>query len=297
MKILTMMGCGIAMLLISCEANNNQAHDKTSSAKDIKYSTVEAKDNNTEKYNPETVTDTITTAAIPMQAGAPAVTDWNKKIIKTASLQLQLKDFKTFNTYIHQAIQTHGGYIATEQQQQTEEQITDSISLKVPAHKFEQLLNDISDKDVIITQKQITSEDVTAEFVDTKGRIEARRLLRAKYNDFMKDAKTMTEALQVQNEINAITETLEAGNNRINTIHNEASYNTVNLSYTQLLNGTATVAEPQSFIAKFGNAFKTGAGFIQGLLLAIATIWPVILIVITALMLVKKYNKRKMLTK
>ena len=49
--------------------------------------------------------------------------DWNKKIIKTASLNVEVKDYKKFNQLAHSSANQFGGYIADEQQTETEYKI------------------------------------------------------------------------------------------------------------------------------------------------------------------------------
>ena len=62
--------------------------------------------------------DTIATNATD-KSDAPSKSsnlDWDKKIVKTAYLQLQLDDYKKFNGNIHSSLKTFGAYIADEKQ-------------------------------------------------------------------------------------------------------------------------------------------------------------------------------------
>src|SRR5688572_8123039 len=51
---------------------------------------------------------------------APA--DWTQKIIKTANISIELKDYHSFNNSVHHSLASYGAYIAQEQQQQDEAQ-------------------------------------------------------------------------------------------------------------------------------------------------------------------------------
>jgi hypothetical protein len=113
-------------------------------------------------------------------------TDWTQKIIKTANVSVELKDYHSFNNSVHHSLAGYGAYIAQEQQQESDAQITNEISIKVPVAQFESLVNYLTaDKKNKILQKQITSADVTAEYADTKAREETKRQVRAKYQQFM----------------------------------------------------------------------------------------------------------------
>ena len=133
-----------------------------------------------------------------LQSGSP---DWDKKIIKTAHVTLELKDYNTYNNMLHGKLKSFGAYIAQEQQSETDEQISSDITIKVPVDKFDDLMNSLSGDDVKLLEKNVSTEDVTGEVVDTKSRIEAKQQARLRYLELLKQAKNMNEILQVQNEI------------------------------------------------------------------------------------------------
>src|SRR6476661_8253152 len=63
-----------------------------------------------------------TTSGISLQGFAPGQNpDWDKKIIKTAFLKLEVKDFKGYSDIVHGAAKQYGGYIANEEQNQSNE--------------------------------------------------------------------------------------------------------------------------------------------------------------------------------
>ncbi len=98
-------------------------------------------------------------------------------------------------------MKSFGAYIAQEQQSETDEQISSDITIKVPVDKFDDLMNSLSGVDVKLLEKNVSTEDVTGEVVDTKSRIEAKQQARLRYLELLKQAKNMNEILQVQNEI------------------------------------------------------------------------------------------------
>lgn len=117
--------------------------------------------------------------------------DWDKKIIKTAFLKLEVKNFKVYSDIVHKAAKQYGGYIANEEQNQSEEKIESTISIKVPVEQFESAMSQLSANAEKIGEKKITTEDVTGEVVDTKSRLQAKEQMRLKYLEFLKQAKNM----------------------------------------------------------------------------------------------------------
>ena len=219
--------------------------------------------------------------------------DWNKKIIKTADIQLQLDDYKKFNGNIHSSLKTFGAYIADEKQTENDYRIENSLTIKVPVDQFDNLVNSFAGDGIKITEKNIASEDVTGEVVDTKARMQAKMAVRDKYIQLLKQAKNMNEILQVQNEINDIQEEIEAANGRVNYLQHASAYSTINLNYFQYINGTTSDNEKPDFFTKLSRAFSTGTSVITSLILFCISIWPIILIIIFTVVYLKRSSLKK----
>ncbi len=215
-------------------------------------------------------------------------TDWDKKIIKTATVQLEVKDFKKYNETIHNSIRQFGGYIAQEEQNLTDEKSETVLTLKVPVDQFESVLNALPAGDVKVIQRKITSEDVTGEVIDTKSRLEAKKQVRLKYLDFLKASKNMEEVLQVQSEINSIQEEIEAAAGRVAYLSHQSAYSTINLTFYQPAVGFKPTDVSPTFFTRVANAFKSGAEWLIELLVAMISIWPLWLIVIGGIIGYKK---------
>jgi hypothetical protein len=203
--------------------------------------------------------------------------DWDKKIIKTANLQLQLEDYKKFNASIHESLKQFGAYIAEEKQEQTDYKIENTLSIKVPVVQFDDLVNSFTGNGIKIIEKNISSEDVTGETVDTKARMQAKMAVRDKYLQLLKQAKNMNEILQVQDEINGIQEDIEAAGGRINYLQHASAYSNITLTYYQYINGSSPNDEKPGFFTNLSRAFSTGTSLISNLVLFMISIWPLLL--------------------
>ncbi len=248
--------------------------------------------NNPRKTDITSITQSADTSFL--HSGSPTNNpDWDKKIIKTANITLELKDYASYNNAIHAKLKGYGGYIAQEQQTQNDVQIQNEISIKVPVERFEDLMNTIGGEGIKIISKTISTEDVTGEVVDIKARLEAKKQVRFRYLDLLKDAKKMDDILQVQNEINSIQEDIEAANGRVNYLMHQSAFSTINLKYFQYLNGlTAKDAEPD-FLSKLSEAFKNGTSVITNLFLFAIAIWPLIVCGIIVWIWIKRMNLSK----
>lgn len=200
--------------------------------------------------------------------------DWNKKIVKTASLNVEVKAYAKFNQLLRSSVAKFGGYIANEQQTETEYKIENTVTVKVPVDQFQATVDFLTGGDGKINEKVISSEDVTTQYVDTRSRLEAKKQVRLRYLDLLKQAKNMEEILQVQNEINDIQEQIESATGRINYLSNASAMSTINLTYYQVLN--ASVQEPgkETFWQKVKEAFGSGWQAIGEIIIGLLYLWP-----------------------
>lgn len=215
-------------------------------------------------------------------------TDWDKKIIKTATLKLEVKDFNNYNESVHKTVKQFGGYIAQEEQNLSEEKTETTISIKVPVDQFETMMNQLPGGDVKVLERKITTEDVTGEVVDVKSRLQTKMQMRLKYLDFLKQSKNMEEVLQVQNEINEIQEAIEAAAGRVGYLTHQSAMSTINLSFYQPINGYKPVDGTPSFLTRMSDAFKSGAKWIADLLIGLISLWPLLLIIFGGVFIFKK---------
>jgi hypothetical protein len=206
--------------------------------------------------------------------------DWDKKIIKTAFLNFEVKDYKAYYATFREKVRSVGGYVAQEEQSQSDYKIENTLVVKVPVDQFDNALAQLTNGSEKINERKITSQDVTAEFVDTKSRIEAKKQVRLRYMDLLGQAKNMQEILNVQSEINGIQEEIESATGRVEYLGHSAAYSTINITYYQILNSSAKDNEDvkPNFGTQLSAAFKTGWGWIVDLFVGIVSIWPLVLL-------------------
>lgn len=277
-------------IFIACHNSTSELKDNTTT-QDLAMEERPANSSLNEKLNKtmEVVTsDSTGTSSQMILQGSPPNTDWDKKIIKTAYLKLEVKDFKTYSEIVHRSTKQYGGYIASEEQNQSEEKIESTISIKVPVEQFESIMNQLPSGAEKIVEKKITTEDVTGEVVDTKSRLQAKEQMRLKYLEFLKQAKNMQDVLKVQNEINNIQEQMESASGRINYLSHQSLFSTVNLTFYQPVAGYNPNNDDPGFLTRTAIAFKNGFRFIEELFIGFVSIWPLLLPVFIAWFLFKR---------
>lgn len=225
------------------------------------------------------------------QPGTPSRPEQENKIIKTAEISLQVQEYHQFNNSIHQRVGRYNAYIASEQQKHQYGIIENSITIKVPIGRFDELIQSFTEKDGKILEKTISSEDVTAEVVDVASRLESKKQARAKYLALLQQAKNVDEMLNVQSEIDDLQEEIEATAARLNYLNQQAAYSTINLRYFQ---EEANYSYQPAFLSRLGNSLEAGAESIVQFFLFLAASWPwIIIIAVIIFFLIKKNRFRK----
>ena len=214
--------------------------------------------------------------------------EWDKKIIKHGVLNLEVKDQRSFDKKLRERVTATGGYIASEEQHDNAYKLEQVLTVKVPVEQFDQVVQLIAQDGDKIVEKRISSEDVTASLFDTRSRMEAKRNVRERYMDLLKQANKMNDILQVEKEINGIQQEIEAAAGRINYMSHAAAYSTIEITFFQVLDDTVVPGEHPSFFTEVGSAFKTGARWSGSLFIALVSIWPLWIAIILAWMLVKR---------
>jgi len=290
----------LTAILISCDTKNKSNTGDTMAAtiNNIPDAKVMSQENkkilSIDQQVP--IADTVSKTVVLKNEPGTGSIDWDKKIIKTASLKLEVKNFKSYSDNLHKTVKQFGGYIANEENSSAEDRSETVMSIKVPVAQFEDLMNQLPAADSKIMERKISTEDVTGEMVDTQSRLEAKKQMRLKYLEFLKQSKNMEEVLQVQTEINNIQEAIESAAGRVGYLSHQSAYSTINLSFYEPLPGFKVV-EPEhpSFLGKLTHAFTSGASWIADLFVALVSIWPLWLIIAIVLLLIKKMRPSKII--
>ena len=163
----------------------------------------------------------------------------------------------------------------------------------MPVDQFDNAVVQLTANTEKINEKKITSQDVTTEVIDTKSRMEAKKQVRLRYMDLLKQAKNMEEILSVQSEINGIQEEIESATGRIEYLGHSSTFSTIHLTYYQILNSSAKDTNNPSFGTKLSSAFKTGWSWIGDLFVGLVSIWPLFLLIFTGVIIYKRTKLQK----
>lgn len=214
-----------------------------------------------------------------------------QKIIKNANLRFETDDLLATAQTIGRAIKKYHAQTQSDSEGKTDYALTRNMVVRIPAQNFEAFMADISKGVKYFDTKEISSEDVTEQYFDTEARIKAKKVLEQRYLELIGKAKKVSEVLEIEKELSAIREEIEAKEGQLRFMKSRIALSTINIEFYKTLaeQPDATV----SYGSKMGNALKSGFNGISSFFIGLLYIWPFILIFVIAFFIVRKKLKKK----
>jgi len=163
------------------------------------------------------------------------VQNTDHKIIKNADVRLQVKDTNVAVNRATQIVSDLGGYIVSSriwyQDYYGNNLMYASISIGVPVDEFEHALTRLRELAVKVLDETASGEDVTDQYVDLQSQLVNLEATRARIQEFLKDAKTVDEALRINQELSNIEAQIEQIKGRMNYISDRSAFSTITINF------------------------------------------------------------------
>jgi len=218
----------------------------------------------------------------------------DRKIIKNAWLNFQVKDLLTSSDHIKKLIKEYDAYIISTNQYDNSHHYTEDLTIRVNADQLDSLLAKILRESLYTSRKSITTQDVTEEFIDIEIRMKNKKEVEKQYLELLKKAKTVGDILKVEKELRIIREEIEAKQGRLNYLKNQVALSTIYLNYYQEKDDIAQ-APDKSFIRKIMIGLEGGWKGLLNFIIGLTYTWPFILILGGLGFLIVKWIKKRRL--
>ena len=214
-----------------------------------------------------------------------------QKIIKTGNLRFETNDLEATYTQIQNAVKNSKATIQNDNEGTDYESVFRNLTVRVPSQNFDVFIASISKGVAYFDTKEITSQDVTAEFIDLDARLKAKRVLENRYLELLKKANKVTEMLEIEKQLSVIREEIETKEGQLNYMQNQVSYSTITIAFYKSV--AAASGTTESYGTKIWTAIKSGFNSLSSLFITLLSIWPFILIIIALGYFIKKRFKSK----
>ena len=201
-------------------------------------------------------------------AGQPGTTD--RKLARSARLDVKTPKLDDVVRQARAIAAGAGGY--TGQESTVESSAT--LSLAVPAEKLDGVLDQLVSL-ATVTRRELSSQDVTAQVVDTDARLATQRESVERIRALLAKATSVSEIASVESELTEREATLESLEQQQKSLAGSVAMATIALSVTAETAGAPTTpADSGGFLGGLAGGWDAFLGFGGGLLTVLGAVAP-----------------------
>ena len=244
----------------------------------------------------------------PMKGGADSGHGDMDKLIYTADVYIESTDFDSTLKLVEEMLKSCGGWIESSSQSSSSlsglyrgntSARSAGYTLRIPAESFDGVMDGL---DMLgnVTNRNIYTDNVTAQYYDTQARLDAYEVQEQSLLRLMEKAESVEDIIAIEDKLSEVRYNIESLRTSLNSWDRQVSYSTVRLNITEVAEFTPDEPLRLSFGQRMSKAFSSGledvADFFSDLVLFLTEALPA-LAIIAALALViiipVKKSKRK----
>lgn len=218
------------------------------------------------------------------------------KIIYTARLTLETKDYDAARAALEQALADAGGWMENSSESSYDDSSRSlSMTLRVPAENYESFLTAAGQAASLVNRSE-SADDVTAQYTDVAGRIANLEGQRDRLRELQASAGTLSDLLDIEAQLSDVQYQLESWQSQLDWYDDQVASCTVTVSLREVETYTPT---GKTFLERLGAAFAEGwQNFVAGLAsiaVVLAGLWPVVVIVaaVAAAVVIVRIRRRR----
>lgn len=225
-----------------------------------------------------------------------------RKIIRNAVLQLESTALDEAQQKITKIAESKKGFVV--QSRKSTSQIrnrghdTVSMTIRVPADKFRESLDEIRKTGSRVIDESVTGRDVTEEFIDIEAHLKTKKALEERFLEIMKRSNSVQDALNVERQLANVRGEIEKIEGRKRFLQNQASLSTIKVT---LQTPTGISGSSSGFFYELNEAVSDGFDgaltFVLYLIRVVIALLPFLLLIVLPLLLLLRYFWRKYKTK
>jgi len=218
------------------------------------------------------------------------------KIIKSAKARYKVENVKLATRTIKKIAGRYNAYISDLRYTNDLYKKENRFTIKIPQQHFHAMMDSIGYIVDFVEYENITTKDVTEEYVDIQTRLKTKLEVKSRYEIILrKNAKTIEDILATEEKLRIIQEEIESAQGRLKYLSNKVSYSTIQIDLYEMV---AYTEEPESYSKTFLSKSKEGLSFgwtaIEGFVIGLFYVWPLVILGVVVFFLARKrLSKRR----
>lgn len=211
-------------------------------------------------------------------AGKPEV---QRQIIRTGNLRFQVDHVKQSSTRVEEIVARFGGYVSGMTLTNTSYQISNYFQIRVPASRFDSLMNALEGEALFVNSRSTNTQEVTEEYLDIETRLKTKKEVRDRYVDILRNkAKTVEEVLKAEEAIRVLQEEIEAREGRLRYLKDQVAMSTIDLEiYEEVTYQPEPKTFKRTFVGRALTGLQNGWEAVVTLVIVLVNLWPFLLII------------------
>ncbi len=212
----------------------------------------------------------------------------DRKIIKTASLSVEVDDYDAAAIKVMNLAQKYSGFV-TDSSAYTDKngKKKGHINIRIPSEHFDAALIETGTFGKVKSQTT-GGNDVTEEYIDLKARLNNSRKEEERLQTILTKAEDVNDILRVEREISRVRGEIERLQGRIQYMDNHVSFSSLQI---EIYEPTPVVKESGLYKA-FKDAINLALGTIRFLIRALGLLLPLILLGMIAVLIILGFRRR-----
>ena len=201
------------------------------------------------------------------------------KIIYTANLTLESKDYDAARAALDEALADADGYMeSSNESTYTGSSRSLSLTLRVPQEHYASFLAAAAQAGNLVNRSE-QAEDVTSQYVDLEARLANLKAQRTRLQELQASADNLSNLLEIESSLSDVQYQLESYQSQLDWYSDQVECCTVYISLDEVQTYTPV---DESFSSRLRNALLDGwanfTGGVQDLAVIIVGCWPAIVI-------------------
>lgn len=231
----------------------------------------------------------------PVVANAKDITEEKstieQKIIKTGDIKFETNDLEATYKHIIKNVIAGGATIQNDTEGKEYGSVFRKLIVRIPSQNFMVFILSISEGVSYFDNKEISSQDVTEEYIDIDARLKAKKVLESRYLELLKKANKVSEMLEIEAQLSTIREEIEAKEGQLRYMQSQISMSTITIEFYKkvAIEGGATI----SYGSKIWNAITSGFNAFSSFFIGLLSIWPFLIILAATVYYIRKRLRKK----
>lgn len=155
-------------------------------------------------------------------------------IIKNGDIQILVKNLESTYQSVETLAKTNGGFVESGGKSNSNQSKYGNLTIRVDSTKFDRTMQSLRTYGDVQSEN-VSGEDVTAAVADAEARLKQMRLEEKQYQEVLKQAKKVSEILEVKRYISEIRQQIEGTEAQIKALRGMATLSKINVTLEERL--------------------------------------------------------------